>query len=83
MVKIALVYVGTILVHYTCVHTYQYACTPSTLQGFVMSPLMASSPHCKGMRWAIYEMGQKIDLMWITIGVATVMYLNNLQRKKN
>jgi hypothetical protein len=81
MCNIALIYLACMVVHYGFVHLYQYSCTPSTFKGFVMSPLMASSPHCKGMRWIIYEMGEKIDIMWISIGVTSVMHINKAFNK--
>lgn len=80
ILRVIFVYLGYIVLHYLCVHTYQYTCVPTTFRGFLMSPLMASSPHCRGMRWVIYEMGSKIDLMWITVGVTTVTFVNSVRK---
>jgi hypothetical protein len=45
---------------------------------------MASAPHCKGLRFVIYEMGQKIDLMWFAFGASCVMFMaNRLSPNKN
>jgi hypothetical protein len=83
-VNVTVVYLVCIITHYSCVHAYQYSCTPTTFHGFIMSPLMASAPHCKGLRFVIYEMGQKIDLMWFAFGAYCVMFMaNRLSPNKN
>ena len=64
----AKIYVAWILIHYASAHAYTYLCTPSSMQGFLMSPLLASSPHCSALRWAIGNGANTLNTMWIAIG---------------
>jgi hypothetical protein len=73
-------YVGWILIHYLAVHLYAKICVPTTLSGFLMSPLMAPSPHCVGLRWAINTGGASISAMWLVVGFALVKRLTPIKQ---
>ncbi len=61
------IYLFWILLHYLSGQMYAYYCTPDHLKGFLVSPFMASSPHCKAIRWTLYNGGNAIDNMWIIL----------------
>lgn len=63
------VYILWIVIHYISVQLYVKHCVPSTVWGFITSPILVSSPHCKAMRWMLHTGGTTIDNMWNTIGV--------------
>lgn len=63
------VYILWIFIHYISVKLYVKYCVPSSLWGFIISPLLISSPHCKAMRWTLHTGATTIDNMWNTIGV--------------
>ena len=65
---VAFVYLAWSTAHHITPHIYTYLCTPNTLWGIVSSPLVASAPHCTAMRWIIYEGGNTIHTMWMSIG---------------
>ena len=69
------IYLGWILIHYFAVHIYARVCVPSTLTGFLMSPLLAPAPHCVGLRWAIHTGGSSISAMWLLMGFALVKFM--------
>jgi hypothetical protein len=61
-------YVFWICAHLISANLYVYYCAQPSLYGAIMSPIMASSPHCKGLRWAINNGANAIDVMWLTLG---------------
>ena len=62
------VYLLWILFHYGASHLYIEYCVPRTWVGIITSPFLTSTPHCQGLRWMIYNGGNQINNMWITIG---------------
>ena len=65
---LSLPYVFWFLLHYCSVHLYTSYCVPFSFKGFLWSPLLISSPHCKAFRWIIHYGGDSIDSMWIMLG---------------
>ncbi len=68
-------YAMWITLHFLSAHMYTQICTPWTIQGFILSPLMAPGPHCVALRWAVSTGGDTINLMWFTIGTTALSYL--------
>jgi len=66
--KISGIYMLWICLHYFAAHLYIKFCVPNTLFGFIMSPLMISTPHCQGLRWIVYNAANIINNMWILVG---------------
>ena len=61
-------YVAWIAAHYVATHLYIKYCTPASLMGFLLSPFIASTPHCEGLRWVISTGGSNIMAMWTFAG---------------
>ncbi len=68
-----LFYSGWTVLHYMCSNLYVYYCTPRTLYGLLLSPLLAISPQCNVFRWVIYEGGNVLYGMWAAIASWTVV----------
>ena len=68
------IYLLWILLHFISSHMYIRFCTPNTITGFIMSPFMAAAPHCQALRWALYNGGNSIVSMWLTVGVCIMSY---------
>ena len=66
--KISGIYMLWICLHYFAAHLYIKFCVPNTFLGFIMSPLMISTPHCQGLRWIVYNAANIINNMWILVG---------------
>lgn len=66
---ISKVYIIWITIHYISCQLYVHYCVPSGIMGYLISPLLVSSPHCKALRWAFYNGGNIIDNMWNYLGV--------------
>ena len=66
--NVSSVYLLWILIHFISVHLYVYFCVPSTYIGFLYSPFLISTPHCKALRWATQTGASTIDNMWIVFG---------------
>ncbi len=66
--KISIIYLSWIVMHYTASHMYTKFCVPETWYGFLISPLLTSTPHCQGLRWIVYNGANTINSMWILIG---------------
>jgi len=75
-----LFYVMWVGLHFASTHLYSQMCTPWSLQGILLSPLMAPSPHCVALRWAINTGGDTINVMWFSIGTTA---LTHLMRRPN
>ena len=60
-------YLVWIVLHYMAGQLYSYYCAPSIFGGFFVSPFLVSAPHCKALRWALYNGGNVIDSMWIVL----------------
>lgn len=69
------IYVLWVFIHYVSAHIYVRFCTPATLIGFILSPFMAAAPHCQALRWALYNGGNSIISMWVTVGLWLLGYL--------
>lgn len=72
-----------ITLHFTSVHLYAEYCVPFTWYGFLVSPFMAASPHCKAMRWFITQGGIQIETMWMLLGTWVacqfLMHFSNME----
>ena len=66
--NVSSIYLFWIVTHYGASHLYTHVCVPQSTYGFLLSPVLASSPHCKAIRWAINNGGNTIDSMWLVIG---------------
>uniref|UniRef100_A0A6C0JMS0 Uncharacterized protein n=1 Tax=viral metagenome TaxID=1070528 RepID=A0A6C0JMS0_9ZZZZ len=62
------IYMFWIVLHYICSNLYASWCTKYTIIGFIISPFVASAPHCTAFRWVITNGGNVITTMWITFG---------------
>ena len=69
------IYVLWIILHFVASHLYIYFCTPKTILGFLISPLMVITPQCQGLRWIIYNSGNVINNMWSIFGTWTSSWL--------
>jgi len=66
------IYAAWIVLHYLAAHIYVYSCVPATIYGFAISPFLATTPHCQVLRWAIYEGGNNLNMLWITLSAAVL-----------
>ena len=62
-------YLFWILMHYISTNLYTYFCTPLSFVGFLASPFMAVSPHCKGLHWLFNVSVSTIGQMWMIFGI--------------
>lgn len=69
VLEIAGIYCLWILLHYLIANIYAQFCAELSLLGFIKSIFVSQSPHCIAMRWIIYNAGQTINTMWISIAV--------------
>lgn len=63
------IYVAWITLHFVAVHLYHNYCSPTTIMGYLLSPLMTVAPHCKALRWLITTGGNVIETMWVVLGI--------------
>ena len=75
VLEIGGIYMLWVVLHYCAAHLYIYYCAPATLPGFLLSPLLAPTPHCSLLRWAIYQGGEIINVMWIMLSIYAVRLL--------
>lgn len=65
---VSYIYLLWALIHYAASHMYVHFCTPTTIYGFIISSFLIATPHCRALRWAIYNGASTIDTMWIVLG---------------
>ncbi|MEX0597234.1 MAG: hypothetical protein WD512_12135, partial [Candidatus Paceibacterota bacterium] len=58
------------VMHYIAPHAYVYICVPDTLWGFITSPMKASSPECKAIRYVMNAGADGIDYFWILVAIS-------------
>ena len=63
------IYFIWVFIQYISIYLYKRFCTPYTIIGILLSPLLISSPHCKALRWAIYTGATTLDSMWGLFGI--------------
>jgi hypothetical protein len=68
IIKIAGIYLLWILLHYIASHLYIYFCVPQSMYGFLISPFLITTPHCKALRWCIHDGSNIINNMWSLLG---------------
>jgi hypothetical protein len=61
-------YLLWIVIHYVSANLYAEYCAKKTIVGFLISPFVSTMPHCKTLRWFIYQGGNSIEAMWFIIG---------------
>ncbi len=57
-----------IILHYISAHLYTMHCAPSGVWGFLLSPLMASTPYCTGLVWVMQNSVIKFMAIWTIVG---------------
>jgi hypothetical protein len=62
-------YLLWILLHYFASHFYIKYCVPPTFMGLIVSPFFVPAPHCKALRWVIYNGGLTIESMFAMMGL--------------
>ena len=72
-----LVYFSVVFIHFIASNIYPSMCCSWTMWGFIMSPFMAVTPHCEGLRWVIHYTGEQIRNTWVWIGGYLVYYFSS------
>ena len=80
------IYLMWIIAHYIASNLYAYHCTYKSIYGFIISPLMAVTPYCRGILWVITKGSDTITNMWFLMGTAVsamvIKYLPNVSSSK-
>lgn len=81
---VAGIFILWIVVHYTAANLYPIFCAEKSLIGFIKSIFVSQAPHCAAMRWLIYNGGNVINSMWVSIALwfSTKIFNNLLTVKK-
>jgi len=61
-------YMVWVTLHYIAAHLYKNHCAPSGFWGFLLSPLMASTPYCTGLVWILQNSAIKFMAIWTIVG---------------
>ena len=57
------------IIHYIIANTYHMVCAPKGVWGFIASPILVISPHCKAIQWLFNISIQTINNMWVVFGI--------------
>jgi hypothetical protein len=68
-VDVAGIFLMWIIIHYIASNLYASFCAELTLFGLIKSVFVAQAPHCVAMRWIVYNGGNVINNMWLSIGM--------------
>jgi hypothetical protein len=77
LVNTTLIYAAWITIHYTSSHLYSTYCTNLSLWGFITSPIIVTTPVCRGLSWIIYTGSEKIFNMWNVGGTFILNYISS------
>ena len=66
---IAGIFILWIILHYAASNLYPTLCADLSIFGFIKSIFIAQSPHCIALRWVIYNGGNVINSMWVSIAL--------------
>jgi len=66
---IAGIFILWIILHYAASNLYPRFCADLSIVGFIKSIFIAQSPHCVALRWVIYNGGNVINSMWVSIAL--------------
>jgi hypothetical protein len=66
--KPLIIYGGWVIIHYGATHIYSHYCTNWSILGFLTSPLIVSTPLCRGLEWVIHTGSDMMTNMWIIFG---------------
>lgn len=58
-----------VTIHFMAANLYSRFCAEPTLLGYIKSIFIAQAPHCIAMRWIIYNGGNVINSMWLSIAM--------------
>ena len=77
-VEVGGIYIAWVGIHYGAAHAYASFCTPTSIYGFVASPLLVAAPQCVAFRWAINTGASVIGTMWVVLGtwISTKLLMN-------
>ena len=79
---VAGVFIIWIVIHYASARFYPTFCAEEGLFGLVKSVFVTQAPHCVAMRWIIYNGGNMITTMWLTLSIwLTTKVFNKLLLK--
>ena len=76
------VFILWIVLHFIAANLYPMFCAELSIFGFVKSIFVAQTPHCIALRWVIYNGGNSINSMWISLGLwITAKIFKNIKNK--
>ncbi len=70
-----IIYGAWIIVHHVASNLYVKLCTPNTILGFIVSPLMVNTPQCVGLRWVVVHGSSAISTMWTMAGLWIIKHI--------
>lgn len=71
------IYSSWIFIHFVSSHLYSTYCTNYSLWGFISSPIIVSTPVCRGLSWIIYTGSDTIFNMWNVLGTFLLTYVSS------
>jgi hypothetical protein len=77
LVNTVALYMTWIMIHYTSSHLYTTYCTNLSFWGFISSPIIVTTPICRGLSWIIYTGSDKIFNMWNVMGTFLLTYASS------
>jgi hypothetical protein len=80
--KIVGIFIFWLVIHHLAAHLYVYFCTPFTMIGFVMSPMLIPAQHCQALRWLIYNGGNSIIGMWLLFAAWILQFIQLITYEK-
>ena len=67
--EVAGIFIFWIVIHFMAANLYHRFCADLSIIGFIKSIFIAQAPHCIAMRWVIYNGGNMINSMWVSLAM--------------
>jgi len=62
------IYMLWIALHFIASQIYSPICSPYSIWGFIITPILAVTPQCRALRWVINTGGNTMETMWLIFG---------------
>lgn len=79
-------YILWICVHTLASNVYTHLCAHFSFNGFLMSPFLVSTPHCKALHWLTNKSLSCIENMWTILGgwfITKIVHFELNRNKEN
>jgi hypothetical protein len=81
LVDIIKIFAFWTVLHLVAANLYTNFCAHASWYGLLVSPFIAPAPHCRALRWIIYNGGSYLENVWMTLGTYCVAKISTASQR--